>query len=367
MAGIDPTRVTVFARRHPPTVLAKTAPETHPVCLQITGQVVNTRASDLEATSLALLSLGGLLSNGYDPEQDHWVKEVPMLAVAVSGVDWTRSEWAAETHRVFIREVHPYANVFLSSDAQMGGLRTQWVHEDLSKMGLSIQGSAEEPDHLGHLILTLGHLVGAEQDAVEDDAIEAAVGLAALQAAWIDQHISPWLHILRQATRQQEPTLYNELLALITELICTRRRRISVPYAPQHPFVLPPLIADLDRPQTDMRLIATQLTTPALSGWYLSRGWLSLTGTQLDLPCGFGSRRLMMENLLHTAIDHRAMPKLCAHFLQVVDGWSQPLKEAAERPCPGWRVVSEVWRLRLESTRQLLMRLAKASENVFPH
>jgi len=328
---------------------------------------VNAQADELEATSLALLSLGNLLSRGFQPEEDRWVNDVPMLARAVAHTEYDSSEWAAETHRVFIREVHPFANVFLSSDAQLGGLRTQWVQEDLQRMGLSIEVYTDEPDHLGHLIIALGHLVGAEQDAVEDEAAHAVVGLRALQAKWIDDHLTPWIHVVHRAVHQQEPALYGELLDLIIELVCTRRRRLPGPYAPSRPFVLPPLIADLDQPQTDMRAIATQLTTPALSGWYLSRGWLSRTGAELDLPCGFGSRRLMMTNLLHTAIDHQAIPKLCSHLLRVADHWGEALDTAADRPCPGWRETSEVWALRLESTRQLLFRLQSASELVYKH
>ena len=246
----------------------------------------------------------------------------------------------------------------------MGGLRTSWVSEDLKKMGISIDSANSEPDQLGHLIITLGHLVGAEQDAVEDNVTHAISGLRSLQAKWIDNHITPWLWIVVSATKQQDPALYGEVLDLTIELVTALRCRLDNPYAPERQFVLPPTIADLDHPQTDIRKIATQLTTPALSGWYVSRGSLSLIGAQLDLPCGFGSRRLMMTNLIHTAIDHKAVPKLCSHPLAIAAGWRRSLDLAAHNPCPGWasnynlgasgcttrKISSDAWTVRHQNT-----------------
>ena len=310
---------------------------------------------------MALLSLGALLADGYDPNQHIWVREVPMLRAAIQANEYDAQGWAAEYHRIFIREVHPFASVFLSSDAGMGGLRTSWVTEDLQKMGLSIETKNSEPDHLGHLIITLGHLVGAEQDAVEDQVVHAVPGLRALQANWIDNHITPWLWIVTSATKQQDPALYGEVLELTTELVCALRCRLPNPYTPTRQFVLPPTIADLDHPQTGIRQIATQLTTPGLSGWYLSRGTLSLMGAQLDLPCGFGSRRLMMTNLIHTAIDHKEIPKLCTHLLAVAAQWRRALETKARNPCPGWDSVASVWTQRLRCTEDILNRLDAAA------
>lgn len=321
---------------------------------------MNTLPSELEATSMALLSLGTLLAEGYDHSEHLWVREVPALNEALQTCAFDTQGWAAEYHRLFIREVHPFANVFLSSDASMGGLRTSWVSEDLQKMGLSIETANSEPDHLGHLIITLGHLVGAEQDAVEDHVVHAVPGLRALQAKWIDNHITPWLWIVTSAMKQQDPALYGEVLDLTAELVCALRCRLPNPYSPERQFVLPPTIADLDHPQTDIRQIATQLTTPALSGWYLSRGTLSLMGAQLDLPCGFGSRRLMMTNILHTAIDHKAIPKLCNHLLAVAADWRRALETAGRNPCPGWESVMAIWTHRLACTEDILNRLEAA-------
>lgn len=310
---------------------------------------------------MALLSLGHLLSEGFHPDRDAWVYEVPILASAIADSDFDTDGWHAEFHRIFIREVHPFANVFLSSDAQMGGLRTSWVKDDLQRMGLSIESTSSEPDHLGHLIITLGHLVGAEQDAVEDEIWNAIAGLRTLQAKWIDDHITPWLIPLQMAVQQQGPSLYVFVLELVAELVCSRRQRLELPYQPTRAFVLPPTIADLEHRQTDMRTIATQLITPALSGWYLSRGWISILGAQLDLPCGFGSRRLMMTNLLHTAIDHDAIPRLCEHLIGISDQWNTTFHDALQSQCPGWKEMAQGWIPRLETTRHLLTRLSEAS------
>ena len=173
-----------------------------------------------------------------------------------------------------------------------------------------------------------------------------------------NNHITPALVVV-SATKQQDPALYGEVLDLTIE--SSRRCHRLTPYAPERQFVLPPTIADLDHPHTDIRKIATQLTTPALSGWYVSRGSLSLIGAQLDLPCGFGSRRLMMTNLIHTAIDHKAVPKLCSHLLAIAAGWRRSLDLAAHNPCPGWASMATIWRQRLYNTEDILRRLDGAA------
>ena len=202
---------------------------------------MNAQVEELESTSLAFLSLGDLFCRGFHPTEDLWVHDIPSLAEAIAVSDYDTSGWAAETHRVLIREVHPFASVFLSSNAQLGGLRTQWVEEDLERMGLKMEAEPDETDHLAYLVITLGHLVGAEHEATEDGDVRAVTGLRALQAKWIDDHLTPWLHIVQQAIQQQDSALYGELITLINELVYTHRLAPTfTPINPLAPLCCPP-------------------------------------------------------------------------------------------------------------------------------
>lgn len=318
----------------------------------------------LRASSMALMALGETLLRGHQPTHDLWVKDVPILEQATKNATITSEAWAAEHHRVMIREVHPFANVFLSRDAKLGGATTANIREDLHQMGLSLRTEHEECDHIGHLVIAMGHLVGAELDATEDQKPEVTRGLRQLQARVIDRHITPWLSTFSFAIAQQQSEFYTALVELTKELLITVRNRLDLSYAPATDFALPTRTTSLEEPDTDVRAIATLLTTPSLSGWYLSRGWLSMAAGRLDLPCGFGSRRLMMTNLMHTAIDHQRLADLMDYLLGTCNEWLDSMRQSANCPCPGWPEVSTVWIQRLCETESALLRIKSASQLV---
>ena len=73
---------------------------------------MNTLPSELEATSMALLSLGTLLADGYDHGEHLWVREVPILNAAIQAQNFDAQGWAAGTIDLLFERCIPLQTCF---------------------------------------------------------------------------------------------------------------------------------------------------------------------------------------------------------------------------------------------------------------
>ena len=278
------------------------------------------RREELEARSRAYQSLSDVFVHGPRSEDLGWMQQVPPLAAALSSHSSKTEELAAEHHRVLVREVHPYASVFLSPDATLAGPTSGDARQTLSRAGISPDALKTEPDHLGVLLAGLGYLVAAELDANVDGLSGALPQLQSLQADLIDRLIDPWLPMVCHAIREQYSPLYTGLADLTLALVYAHRAQLPQSPVP-HPWLDSTPIHPLHDPKTSLRDVAKWLVTPLHSGWYLSRGHLSFIAGELDLPCGFGNRARMLANLVHTAVEYDSVPQLMDNLDGVAARW----------------------------------------------
>jgi TorA maturation chaperone TorD len=255
---------------------------------------------------------------------------------------------AAEHHQTFGLGVFPYAGVFLDPTASAGA-HADRARSYFDKAGFRPKLDELTADHLGIALAFLAFVTGAQADALEDDRPTIAAALDPLLAEFLDACVLSYLPALVCAV---EPgfwaTILHETLALIAE----HRAALPGPITPVHMPEAGDLLAD---PSTGLRQIAEHLLTPAASGMFATRTDIAAWGRQQQLPRGFGSRLLMLDNLLRSAVEYGQLGSLIAalddHLAQRDHALAQLADACALEPAVA------PWRATLARTRTLLARL----------
>ena len=301
-----------------------------------TGCIARGRAYDLLATGL---------TDGLRPDRVAHFRAVPALAPHI-GTDPDPDGWASAHHTALSLEVPPYEGAFLSETGQLDdgeGLRQAYA-----RGGLSGVPEDQPPDHVGVELRFLAWLSGAEADAILDGQEDARAQVQDLASSFIDAHLGRWLPALAVALQTSPPThpFFRELALLAAELVSSHRAQLPGPVAA---WSLPPVPDLLSDPDTRLADLATTLTIPSLAGGMLSRAALAGIGRSAEVPKGFGSRALMLTNLMRSAAEYERLPEVLAGLGVVATGWSEA--HAA--------LGATVWADRAQDTVGLLNRMAE--------
>ena len=165
-------------------------------------------------------------------------------------------------------------------------------------------------------------------------------------------HLGRWIGALAVGLKRTPGIhpFFTEVAALSAELIAEHRAGLS-PKPP--PWQLPEVPDPLLDPQTRLADLAQHLCTPSLAGGVLSRGGLSRVGRATSVPKGFGSRALMLTNLLRSAAEFDHLGEVLDSLNADVHGWAE-----------GHRTLNNpVWATRAEQTSELLQRMKQAAES----
>jgi TorA maturation chaperone TorD len=265
---------------------------------------------------------------------------------------------AAEHHAAFGLGVFPYAGVFLDASASAGAWDDR-VRHYYARAGFVPVLDELGADHLGIAFAFLSFVTGAQADALEDDRAAIAATLDPLLAEFLDTCVLSYLPALVCAVepvspgRQREESfwasLVNEALAVVAE----HRARLPGPLRPACLLDVGDLLAD---PRTGLRQIAEHLLTPAASGLFASRADIAAWGRAQALPRGFGSRVLMLDNLLHSAVEYGQLAPLIAALDDCLARRDHALARLADAYALDPAVTP--WRDALAHTRGLLARIA---------
>ena len=102
------------------------------------------------------------------------------------------------------------------------------------------------------------------------------------------------------------------------------------------------------------------LLLPALSGIYLSRDDIGQLGRQFDLPRGFGSREMMLLNLLRTAVQYDALPSLLTALQETCRNWQTNYQTLISQ-YPKAALFIQPWQARAAATEQMVVELMESS------
>ena len=135
-----------------------------------------------------------------------------------------------EWFRLFVGAGTPDApcweSFYLEPNSQMFGERTLEVRAAYRRSGLQIERLHAEPDdHLGLMLGFMGHLCGAEADALADGREDAAHEAAAEQEAFLAEHVLPWLAVWQYAVDKHAASDYYRGAGSFAFGLCARYAR----------------------------------------------------------------------------------------------------------------------------------------------
>jgi TorA maturation chaperone TorD len=267
-------------------------------------------------------------------------------------------ELAAQHHACFHLDLFPYAGVFLDRSA-VAGACSDMVCEAFDRAGFHPRLDQLTADHLGVMLGFLSFVSSATAEAREDRRLIRPAELERLTAEFLDACILSWLPCMiaaiDPATHAFWPNVLRETLEFTAAHRISLRERVHTTSAPELPTDAQDL---LDDPRTGLRRIAEHLLTTADSGLFLTRADIAQLGRERALPRGFGSRLLMLDNLLHSAVDYGQIDVLLADLDALLGARERALAELGEKLELDASVAP--WREAIARTRTLVSTLATA-------
>lgn len=244
-----------------------------------------------------------LLIDGIDAATLAQLQALEWLLEADTGAH-DLDELAAEHHACLQLDVFPYAGVFLSTEAVAGAWADR-CRAQFESVGFRPRLDQLAADHLGVAVACLSFVSAAIGEALDDGQAHVAAELERRCAALLDACVLAYLPVLVAAIEHERATrLWPRVLGELLEFAALHRAALpSWPGTIVEPTTGP--AADwLDDRDTNLRRIAEYLLCPAYSGVFLTRADVAALGRKRELPRGFGSRVLTLDNLLHSAIDY---------------------------------------------------------------
>ncbi len=271
---------------------------------------------ELDAPTAALLGGDPALSTALEPPRS----ETALRAL--------RAEYA----RLFLIEVPPYASVYLDAPPIIGGeasLAWERVLAAHRYAPTSLERAAA-PDHAG---LYLRALAAAERDGAPEVVLREGL-------RWLPQ-------ALTAIGRNDTGGFYAQVTDVASHVLQTCAEAARSPVG---------VVADEAPPKPEddsLKEIADWLSTPAWSGWFLSKLTLRQLAKPFGVSIGIVDRDRMLEHVLEaSALDNRTSELLDA-LLKEWQDWQAAL-EAWRSELGTWATALDPWDARLQHTRALL-------------
>ena len=273
-------------------------------------------------------------------------------------------------HASFALGVFPYAGVFLDASATAGGFADP-VRAHYARAGFTPLLDDLTADHLGIELAFLSFVSGAQADALEDGRPAVAATLDRQLAGFLDECVLSWLPsfvvALEAATRSgaSEVGEAGEFWARVAretlDLVAEHRSHLPGAIAPAQLLEVGDLLAD---EKTGLRRIVEHLLTPAACGVFTSRVDIVALGRANELPRGFGSRVLMLDNLLRSAIEYGQLAPLLTILDAQLAARDHALGELASTTALDSTV--QPWRDAIDRTRSLVRRIGETASLLSP-
>ena len=261
-------------------------------------------------------------------------------------------EAAADHHRLFSMNLFPYESVFLDPEGILEGPITRQLIEDYGEMGFGQVTNDVSADHIGHELAAVAFLCGAEADAWQDGVTARAHQIRTRQLGFLRGHLLRWWTPFAAAVQGESEPFFGRLVALTTDLLFSHVEELQeTVIQPVEPFSLPESPDLLGSDKTGLKEIAQFLVKPPYAGLFLSRTMIGELGRRHQLPRGFGSRELVLHNLLKAAVQYEALPAVLAELKTMFVSAQSTF--AAQDDAGG----SQVWQARAGHTATLLTQM----------
>lgn len=280
--------------------------------------------------------LSQLYQSGISNTTLPFIQAIPALQDSIPD-DLTPDTLSAQHFDIFGLNVFPHASAYLDPELNLGGPIA--IHlEQVYTANDFIPSVQDNPDHISVELDFLAHLSRLEQGGQIDEVI----------SSFFANHLLIWLTPFVDAICRHENPFYLALARLTVEFISEHALQLSItdyPFLAQFPQ--PPNLAQ--DPATDLKRIAAFLTTPIESGFLLSKENIATLGRELNIPRGFGSRQIMMTNLLHSAADYDQLENVFEKIQEIATN-SSAFMASLPQPLP----IADFWQARLYHIRSTL-------------
>ncbi|MGC8465739.1 MAG: TorD/DmsD family molecular chaperone [Acidimicrobiales bacterium] len=252
---------------------------------------------------------------------------------------------AYEHTELFLLQLAPYASVYLSCDAMLGGEIAGRIAGMWSTLGFAVPS---EPDHLSGLLSLLAKLEEETSDARLSERYREALQRTKGVVFW--EYLAPWVPMYaRKMSELAEGTGYQRwgelLVACLDELAL---RYCDVGSVPSWEF---------PEASSDMSVDAVEelrvLVIPAISGTIVSRRDLLRCGTETGLGARVGERWFMLRTMLEADRE-----LVLSWMLRYIEAELGELAGLQERSGSG---IFDVSRERLERTYHYLEARARSA------
>jgi len=288
-----------------------------------------------------------------------YIQKIPELT-AVLPQPFNADTAAANHHELFQFNVFAYESFFLSEDGLVGGEKMAVVNQRYFKLGYKTESADGQTDQLGHELACLAFLVSQEADAWEADLPFLASELRNRQQQFMQAHLLTWAPACSLAIQRQTNRFFAELAQLTQALLLEHFGDLGETAVSPPSNFLPQTQNILANDKTGFKEIAHYLLLPAFSGIYLSRDNIGQLARQFELPRGFGSREMMLLNLLRTAVQYDALTPLLTTLQKTCRTWQasyQQLIDAHPKTVP----FLHPWQKRAAATEQMMAGLITSS------
>ena len=311
-------------------------------------------ADAARARGRAYAILARLLVRGLDETTLGSLRELGGWLLEGLGETIDLDELAAEHHAVVHLNVFPYAGVFLDPSARAGA-KDELVREHFEGVGFRPRLDELAADQLGVMVGFLAWVSSARAEALEDGHDQLAARLDYAAAGFLDECVLSWLPVLVVASEELARVFWPGVLRAVLELAADHRRSMSRPRGGGPRLVeLGDWLAD---ERTGLRRIAEHLLCPAESGVFLTRADVEALARGRELPRGFGSRVIMLENLLRGAAELDGLPALIEDLDVLLARRERALADVAEVLSLAPELAP--WRQALQRTRATLQILTR--------
>jgi TorA maturation chaperone TorD len=292
----------------------------------------------VRAGQAALLDLlADLLLHELDAPTAAAIAADPTLSPALEPPrnDEARRELRAEYTRLFIIDMPPYASVYLDVPPVIGGETSLRWERFVAEHGqpLLLLERAAAPDHAGLYLRTLA--------AAERDGAPAPVLREALR--WLPQALST-------IGRMDEAGFY----ARVAELVAAVLQMCTAIWRPEDA-----ILADEEPTEPEdesLREITRWLSTPALSGWALSKHILRRLAKSFGVSVGMVERDRMLEQVFEASALDKRTGELLDALVEEWRCWHRAL-DIWRRELGDWAYTLAPWESRLRRTHVILLRM----------
>jgi len=244
------------------------------------------------------------------------VAEASSLGEELSASLGVQGVSASDLYQLFVKELPPFASIYLSSDGNIGGRSRSVIAGFYSALGIP---TPSDPDHLAPLLRLLSEILNKEAELAgagsnpEDGSRLASVSRA--RSVLVNDHLATWLpaYLLRAEEVAPRPLLgwVSCALDLFSVLVGECHYVAPGPQANDDGLVVPGSSAEL----------ISWITTPGRSGIMLTHWDIANLAQQLGLALRVGRKRFVLEELWTQAGDEIAscIEAMAVHQMKLFD------------------------------------------------